>query len=29
MRAFENAFLIDRATQRARQQLATIGRAPV
>ena len=27
MRAFENAFLIDRATQRARQQLATGGRA--
>ena len=26
MRAFENAFLIDRATQRARQQLASIGR---
>ncbi|MEO7116027.1 MAG: DUF1631 family protein [Caldimonas sp.] len=26
IRAFENAFLIDRATQRARQQLATIGR---
>ena len=26
MRAFENAFLIDRATQRARQQLAMIGR---
>ena len=25
MRAFENAFLIDRATQRARQQLAAIG----
>ena len=27
MRAFENAFLIDRATQRARQQLAAIGRS--
>ena len=27
MRAFENAFLIDRATQRARQQLASIGRS--
>ena len=27
MRAFENAFLIDRATQRARQQLEAIGRA--
>ena len=26
MRAFENAFLIDRATERARQQLARIGR---
>jgi Protein of unknown function (DUF1631) len=26
MRAFENAFLIDRATQRARQQLAALGR---
>ncbi len=27
MRAFENAFLIDRATQRARQQLSAIGRS--
>jgi hypothetical protein len=26
MRAFENAFLIDRATQRAREQLAGAGR---
>lgn len=26
MRAFENAFLIDRATQRARQQLSALGR---
>ena len=26
MRAFEHAFLIDRATQRARQQLAVLGR---
>ncbi len=29
MRAFENAFLIDRATQRARQQLSAIGRSGV
>jgi len=27
MRAFENAFLLDRATQRARQQLARTGRS--
>ena len=27
MRAFENAFLIDRATERARQQLAMLGKA--
>jgi len=26
MRAFESAFLLDRATQRARQQLAAVGR---
>ena len=25
MKAFENAFLIDRATQRARRQLAKVG----
>ena len=29
MKAFENAFLIDRATQRARQQLAKVGASAV